>query len=122
MLCMGMTTQAQITGESPVDSTQKYHLFTSDEVLVIANKIKKMEYKLSIYDSLTIQYRFQLETYEKIIQTDSVLLKNMQQQEMLYREKELIYKQQIEDAKPKWYENKYLWFGIGVGLGIFIAR
>ena len=60
--------------------------------------------------------------------TNTEIIENLNSQIYMYIQSDSLYKSQIEDyktklqykdemielVKPQWYENKYLWFGMGV--------
>ena len=65
---------------------------------------------------------------ENDVQSNDKIIENLNSQIYMYIQSDSLYKSQIEDyktklqykdemielVKPQWYENKYLWFGIGV--------
>ena len=60
--------------------------------------------------------------------TNTEIIENLNSQIYMYIQSDSLYKSQIEDyktklqykdemidlVKPQWYENKYLWFGMGI--------
>ena len=66
--------------------------------------------KFSHYTTLDII----LEEYAKV---DSVLSEAKSKQIELLKSREKVNEELIETLQPKWYENTYLWLGIGFILG-----
>ena len=74
----------------------------------------------NLYNNIQ-ELQFDVEKYKEIEE-------NLNSQIYMYIQSDSLYKSQIEDyktklqykdemielVKPQWYENKYLWFGIGV--------
>ena len=81
--------------------------FSEQEVVNITNNIKELEFKLE--KGLEIEENLNSQIY-MYIQQDSLnisLIKDYKQQ--------LQFKEEIIDlVKPKWYDNKYLWFFGGI--------
>ena len=81
--------------------------YTDEEVQNIGLYISKLEHKTE-YDSLVVknlEEQIQLYIEESVI--DSQIIAN-------YIEQLRIKDEMIKTIKPKWYENKYLWFFGGV--------
>ena len=81
--------------------------FSEQEVVNITNNIKELEFKLE--KGLEIEENLNSQIY-MYIQQDSLnqsLIKDYK--------KQLEFKEEIIDlVKPKWYDNKYLWFFGGI--------
>ena len=81
--------------------------FSEQEVVNITNNIKELEFKLE--KGLEIEENLNSQIY-MYIQQDSLntlLIKDYKQQ--------LQFKEEIIDlVRPKWYDNKYLWFFGGI--------
>ena len=77
--------------------------FSEDEVVNITNNIKELEFNLEKSKEIEENLNSQIYMY---IQQDSLnisLIKDYKQQ--------LQFKEEMIDlVKPKWYDNKYLWF------------
>ena len=89
--------------QEPCDGT----CFSEDEVINITNNIKELEFKLEKSKEIEENLNSQIYMY---IQNDSLnvsLISDYKQQ--------LIWKEEMIDlVKPKWYDNKYLWFFGGI--------
>tara|TARA_Y100000592_G_scaffold22186_1_gene34361 strand:- start:4113 stop:4469 length:357 start_codon:yes stop_codon:yes gene_type:complete len=81
--------------------------FSEEEVINITNNIKELEFELEKIKEIEENLNSQIYMY---IQQDSLnisLIKDYKQQ--------LQFKEEIIDlVKPKWYDNKYLWFFGGI--------
>ena len=81
--------------------------YTDEEVQNIGLYISKLEHKTE-YDSLVVknlEEQIQLYIEESVI--DSQIIAN-------YIEQLKLKDELIKEIKPKWHENKYLWFGMGI--------
>lgn len=94
-------------------SQEKTYTFTEEQVLGFTNEIKRLEVK----DSLNT---IMISDLEKInvklgdnANTDSTLLSFKDLQIGLLNEEIELYKRKVKLVKPKWYENKWLYFGYG---------
>ena len=89
--------------QEPCDGT----CFSEDEVINITNNIKELEFKLEKSKEIEENLNSQIYMY---IQNDSlnVSLINDYKKQLQWKE------EMIDLVKPKWYENKYLWFGLGI--------
>ena len=89
--------------QEPCDGT----CFSEEEVINITNNIKELEFNLEKELKINENLNSQIYMY---IQSDS-----------LYKSQIIDYKKQLEFkeeiiklVKPKWYDNKYLWFFGGI--------
>ena len=48
---------------------------------------------------------------------DSLLMDLKYQQIEILNERIILYDDRLKAVEPKWYENRYLWFGVGFYLG-----
>ena len=84
------------------------------EVLILANKIQLLQdsstYKTNI---ITAQNRL-LTTYTERAFVYEQQLQNRQQTIDLVNKQNEQLKKQVEELRPKWYDDNRLWFGAGV--------
>ena len=81
--------------------------FSSEEVINITNNIKQLECKLEKTLEIEQGLNEQIELYIKQDKINQSLISDYK--------KQLEFKQEIIDlVKPKWYDNKYLWFFGGI--------
>ena len=91
--------------------------FSEEEVQNMYNNIKALEFKRETCESAYINLESQIKDYDKLTMDyeESVRLCEVQIK---------IKEDMIKTIKPKWYENKYLWFFGGVVLtsgSVFLA-
>ena len=81
--------------------------FSEEEVVNITNNIKELEFKLEKSKEIEENLNSQIYMY---IQNDSlnVSLINDYKNQLKWKE------EMIDLVKPKWYDNKYLWFFGGI--------
>ena len=90
---------------------------SQEEMLGIANNIKELQHsdsmktvQIGIYDEL-------VKELESRIETDSLILVKKDEQISLLKERDKTNEKMVKLVKSKWYENQYLWLGIGFVLG-----
>ena len=98
-----------------VDSTKTY-TFTEEEVLGFTNTIKELELKDSLNVSLVEDLESQIKLYEETSVIDSMLIANKTTQINLLKDTNELLEQKVKLVRPKWYENKWLYFTYGVVL------
>ena len=99
--------------------------FTEAEALeMIKARDAQWEGKLAKADSLIEMYKYGEEMYEDTIveleeyaKVDSVLSAAKSKQIQLLHARDKSNEELIKTLQPKWYENQYLWLGIGFILG-----
>ena len=93
----------------------KTFTFTEEEVLGFTNKIKELELKDSLNGSLVQDLEKQISLLEDNAKTNEVIIDFRTQQLQLQKETINLYKEKVKVVKPKWHENKWLWFVYCVG-------
>ena len=104
---------------------KKPESFTYDEALeMLKARDAQWEGKLAKADSLIEMYKYGEEMYEDTIveleeyaKVDSVLSAAKSKQIQLLQARDKSNEELIKTLQPKWYENQYLWLGIGFVLG-----
>jgi hypothetical protein len=86
---------------------QKVYNFTEEEVKSLFSSIKELERQDSLNNELIVNLENQLKNSEVITKNDSLIIIELETQLKLKDDL-------IKEVTPKWYENKYLWFGYGV--------
>ena len=102
-----------------VDETKTY-TFTEEQVLGFTNAIKELELKDSLNVSLVEDLESQLKLFEENSTIDSMLIANKTTQINLLKDTNKLLEQKVKLVRPKWYENKWLYFTYGV-LGTAIS-
>ena len=81
--------------------------FSEDEVLNITNNIKELQFDLEKSIEINKNLDSQIQSYIEQEKLNESLINNYK--------KQLEFKQEIINLiKPKWYDNKYLWFFGGI--------
>ena len=81
--------------------------FSEDEVVNITNNIKELEFNLEKSKEIEENLNSQIYMYIQQDSLNTLLIKDYKQQ--------LQFKEEMIDlVKPKWYDNKYLWFFGGI--------
>ena len=117
-LSMADSQEIQKGGKKPTS-------FTYDEALeMLKARDAQWEGKLAKADSRIEMYKYGEEMYEDTIveleeyaKVDSVLSAAKSKQIALLKEREKTNEELIKTLEAKWYENQYLWLGIGFILG-----
>ena len=94
----------------------KTYSFTEEQVLGFTNAIKELELKDSLNVSLVGDLESQLQLFEENSAIDSMLIANKTLQINLLKDTNKLLEQKVQLVKPKWYENKWLYFTYGVVL------
>ena len=77
--------------------------FSEEEVLNITNNIKELQFDVEKYKEIEVNLNSQIQTYIEQEKLNESLISDYK--------KQLEFKEEIIDlVKPKWYDNKYLWF------------
>ena len=95
-------------------SQDKVYTFTEEEVITMGNKVKDLQTQVETQTEQIDIYEELMKKYENQTQIDSMLLSFKTQQVNILKDREVLYEKQIKLIKPKWYENKWLYFTFGV--------
>jgi len=77
--------------------------FSEEEVLNITNNIKELQFNVEKYKEIEGNLNLQIKDYVKNDSLNISLINDYK--------KQLEFKEEMIDlVKPKWHENKYLWF------------
>ena len=95
-------------------SQDKVYTFTEEEVTNMANKVKDLQTQVENQTEQISVYEELMKKYENQTQIDSMLLSFKTQQVDILKDREVLYEKQIKLVRPKWYENKWLYFTYGV--------
>ena len=98
----------------------KTYTFTEEEVLAFTNEIKELQLKDSLNVSLVDDLESQIRLFEETSVIDSMLIANKTTQINLLKDTNKLLEQKVKLVRPKWYENKWLYFTYGV-LGTAIS-
>ena len=95
-------------------SQDKTYTYTEEEVVNMGNKVKELEQTVENQSEQLGIYSELMKKYENQTQIDSMLISFKTQQVNILKDREVLYEKQIKLIKPKWYENKWLYFTFGV--------
>jgi len=95
--------------------------FTQQEIKDISFTIDSLFAVCDINDQLIPEYKSLIEKQKEMIKLDSTQIEYQKQQTILLRENINLYVEK-ERITNKWYNNKYLWLGMGFVGGVFIDR
>ena len=87
---------------------------SEDEAINIANSLKSLEHKDSTNTLIISNLNDQIKLYMEQHANDSLLISLNEQKSKLLDDRIKLYNDLVKEVKPKWYENKWLWFTIGV--------
>ena len=83
------------------------HCLSDDQLNAIMNDVKRLEFDLEKQVKISENLDSQIYMYIQTTENDSLMIEDYKKQLELKEE-------MIDLVKPKWYENKWLWFGLGV--------
>ena len=95
-------------------SEEKTISVPKSDVIEWANKLKQYETSDSLQTSLISDLELQVKKLEENSTLDSLIISTRVHQIDLLKETNELYKEKIKVVKPKWHENKWLWFTYGV--------
>jgi len=95
-------------------SEEKTVSVPKSDVIEWANKLKQYETSDSLQISLISDLELQVKMLEENSTLDSLIISTRVHQIDLLKETNQLYKEKIKVVKPKWHENKWLWFTYGV--------
>ena len=86
---------------------QKMYEFTEEEVQSLYNSIQELEYADSTNQKIIEILNEKIYIYIQQTEIDSTIIEN-------YIEQLKLKEDLIKELKPKWHENKYLWYSMGI--------
>ena len=99
-----------IVSQEPCEGT----CLSEEETINITNSIKELEFKDSKNTEIISNLNGQIKLYIEQHANDSLLISLNKHKSVLLNDKIKLYDELVKQVKPKWYENKWLWFTIGV--------
>lgn len=96
--------------------------FTKNEITILANRFRETEDSVVYLKALTIKKDSLIVLQDSLYLKANNQIKLYNENVMLWRKKESEYKNIIKNNEPKWYDSKFLWFGIGVFATLLIAK
>ena len=89
--------------QEPCDGT----CFSEEEVVNITNNIKELQFDVEKYKEIEVNLNSQIQTYLEQERLNQLLIDD-------YKKQLEMSEEMIKLVKPKWHENKYLWFFGGI--------
>ena len=89
--------------QEPCDGT----CFSEEEVVNITNNIKELQFDVEKYKEIEVNLNSQIQTYIEQERLNQLLVED-------YKKQLEMSEEMIKLVKPKWHENKYLWFFGGI--------
>jgi len=93
---------------------EKTYTFTSDEVKSFRSSILELEHSDSLNNQIILELEKNIHFYIEKQKNDSLWISLQNEKISLLDSRVLLYKDLIKEVEPKWYEHKWLWFGLGV--------
>ena len=87
---------------------------SEEQTVNITNSLKELEFKDSTNTKIISNLNGQIKLYLEQHANDSLLIQLNEQKSVLLNERIKLYNELVKEVKPKWYENKWLWFTLGV--------
>ena len=87
---------------------------SEEQTKEVFNGLKELEFKDSTNTVIISNLNDQIKLYIEQHANDSLLVGLNKQKSFLLNERIKLYDELVKEVKPKWYENKWLWFTIGV--------
>ena len=81
--------------------------FSEEEVFNITNNIKELQFDVEKYKEIEVNLNSQIQTYIEQERLNQLLVDD-------YKKQLEMSEEMIKLVKPKWHENKYLWFFGGI--------
>jgi len=86
---------------------QKTYTFSEEEVKSLYASIQELENTDSLNQKIIGNLNEQIYMYIQQTEIDSGIIEN-------YKEQLALKDDLIKEIKPKWYDNKYLWYSMGI--------
>ena len=87
--------------------SQTTYTFTEEEVNALYNSIQNLEHSDSLNQKIIENLNEQIYMYIQQTEIDSTIIEN-------YKEQLALQEEMIKTIKPAWYDNKYLWYSMGI--------
>ena len=88
--------------------------FTSEEIIDNSETLDSLYYLDSVNNEIISQQETLISELETIIQLDSIQLLYTNKKVELLNDNINLYIKREKHLRPKWYDNKIIWFGSGI--------
>jgi hypothetical protein len=96
--------------------------FTKKEIVLLANTFRQTQDSIFYFKIITSKKDSLIVLQDSLYKKAVAQIKDYKYTEDLWKKKEAEYKKIIIKQQPAWYDNKFLWFGIGVIATVIISR
>ena len=90
------------------------HCFSDEEVQTLRTSILELENADSVNLEIITNLENQIYIYTQKSINDSLWISLQKEKNDLLDQRILLYKDLVKEVEPKWYENRWIWFGVGV--------
>tara|TARA_B100002019_G_C21087975_1_gene507130 strand:+ start:409 stop:771 length:363 start_codon:yes stop_codon:yes gene_type:complete len=87
---------------------------TETEINNLFNHVRTLEVSDSLNTLQINQLKTNLELYEKLKLENELLIKDKDSLNILLKQENELLLNRIDEISPKWYDNKWIWFTLGV--------
>ena len=87
---------------------------SEEQTKEVFNGLKELEFKDSTNTIIISNLNDQIKLYMEQHANDSLLIDLNMHKSLLLNDRIDLYNDLIKEIKPKWYENKWLWFTVGI--------
>jgi hypothetical protein len=87
---------------------------SEEQTKEVFNGLKELEFKDSTNTEIISNLNGQIKLYMEQHANDKLLISLNEKKSVLLNDKIRLYDELVKQVKPKWYENKWLWFTLGV--------
>ena len=88
--------------------------FTSNQIIGISNTLDSLYYLDSINNEIILDQEVLISDLEQIIELDSLENLYLEQKNNFLKDNINLYIEREKLLKPKWYDNKIIWFSGGI--------
>jgi len=96
--------------------------FTSNEIIDISETIDSLYYLDSINNEIISQQEVVITNLEDVLKLDSLEMVYMSTKIRLLDDNIDLYIEREKYLKPKWYDNKIIWFSAGIATTLFTGK
>jgi hypothetical protein len=96
--------------------------FTQKEIVTLANLFRQTQDTLTFYKTIKNKQDSLIVLQDSLYKKAVFQIKDYKYNEALWGKKETEYKKVIQKLQPAWYDNKFLWFGLGIIATVIISK
>ena len=96
--------------------------FTSNEIIDISQTLDSLYYLDSINNEIISQQEVVITNLEDVLKLDSLEMVYMNTKIRLLDDNIDLYIEREKYLKPKWYDNKIIWFSAGIATTLFTGK